>query len=235
MTRRWRDAAVYLEEKAEPHGRQRAAPAAVLRLTCGIAVVLGATIGSTPLGGATRAFTIDPAESRVLIEVGKSGALSFVAGHTHEVEGRSLRGTVEADLEAPEQSRIRLEIDASALRLTGKGDPPKDVPEVQRVMLSDQVLDVTRYRTITFQSTAVSLANRRPSALDLTVTGTLTLHGVSRTISAPVHVEIASDKLLAGGRFRLKQTDYGIKPVSVAGVVNVKDTLDIEFRIAARQ
>jgi hypothetical protein len=32
----------------------------------------------------------------------------------------------------------------------------------------------------------------------------------------------------------LKQTDYGIKPVSVGGVVSVKDAVEIDFTIVGR-
>jgi hypothetical protein len=31
----------------------------------------------------------------------------------------------------------------------------------------------------------------------------------------------------------VKQTDFGITPVSVAGVVKVKDALDVEFTLVA--
>jgi hypothetical protein len=39
----------------------------------------------------------------------------------------------------------------------------------------------------------------------------------------------------ATGRFALKQTDYGIRPVSVGGVVSVKDSVDISFTIVAAE
>ena len=37
------------------------------------------------------------------------------------------------------------------------------------------------------------------------------------------------------GKFTIKQTDFGIKPVSVGGVVKVKDELAISFTIVARE
>jgi hypothetical protein len=39
--------------------------------------------------------------------------------------------------------------------------------------------------------------------------------------------------LTATGRFSVTQSAFGIKPISVGGVVAVKDALDIEFSIAA--
>jgi hypothetical protein len=47
-------------------------------------------------------------------------------------------------------------------------------------------------------------------------------------------VKIAGAALTAVGRFTVKQTDFGIKPVSVGGVVSVKDVIAIAFEISAR-
>jgi len=44
-------------------------------------------------------------------------------------------------------------------------------------------------------------------------------------------VHINGDEVTGTGRFSLKQSDYGITPVSVAGVVSVKDALDITFTV----
>ena len=104
-----------------------------------LALCLG-LVAAAPLGTATRTFRIDPARSRASIAVGKAGAFSF-AGHTHEVAIPAVNGTVMVEPDAVEHSTVRLEIDAASLKVTGKGDPPNDVPEIQRVMLSDKVLD----------------------------------------------------------------------------------------------
>jgi len=66
------------------------------------------------------------------------------------------------------------------------------------------------------------------------VTGQLTLRNVTRSIAVPVTVRMEGNTLTATGRFPVKQTDYGIKPVSVAGLVSVKDTLNVSFTIVGR-
>ena len=198
-----------------------------------LALCLG-LMAAAPLGTAARTFRIDPARSRASIAVGKAGAFSF-AGHTHEVAIPAVAGTVMVEADAVERSTVQLEIDAARLTVTGKGDPPKDVPEIQRVMVSDKVLDVDRFPKILFQSTGVTVERRTGTTLDLNVAGTLTLHQVARPIRVPVHADIEADTLTASGRFQVKQTDHGIKPVSVGGVVNVKDALDISFTIVARE
>ena len=41
------------------------------------------------------------------------------------------------------------------------------------------------------------------------------------------------DRLTATGKFVIKQTDFGITPISVGGVVKVKNELNITFTIVA--
>jgi polyisoprenoid-binding protein YceI len=185
-------------------------------------------------GAATRPFTIDPGQSHATIDVGKGGLFSFAAGHTHEVRGPIQSGVVDLDADDPARSQVRLAIDASALKVTAKGEPPDDVPKVQEAMASDKVLDVARYPRITFQSTSVTLKGRQGAALDVIVAGRLTIRDVTRPVTAPVHADLGRDTITATGRFSVKQTNYGIKPISVAGVVTVKDELNISFTIVAR-
>ena len=66
------------------------------------------------------------------------------------------------------------------------------------------------------------------------VTGQLTLHDVTRSITVPVTVRREGNTLTATGRFPVKQTEYGMKPVSVGGVVSVKDAVNVSFTIAGR-
>src|ERR1700674_609253 len=101
-------------------------------------------------------------------------------------------------------------------------------------MSGAQVLDVQRYPKITFASTSVAVKTQTAVTLDAMVTGQLTLHNVTRSISAPVTVRREGNTLTATGRFSVKQTEYGIKPVSVGGVVSVKDAVNVIFTIGGR-
>jgi len=181
---------------------------------------------------ATSSFTIDPAESSAVVTVGKAGLFSFAAGHTHEVVS-SLKGTVELDASDPTQSSIHMEIDAGALQVSSKNEPPDDVPQVQKAMLSDKVLDVEHYPTIVFQSGHVTVTKSAGQTWELAVSGEFTLHGTTKPLTFPASAELTTDRLTAHGQFQIKQSDYGIKPVSVAGVVKVKDELGISYTVVA--
>ena len=151
----------------------------------------------------------------------------------HEVETHAIQGIVHFDPQDTVRSSVRVEIDAATLRVTGKGEPPGDVPKVQEVMLSDRVLDVRRYPTIVFQSRRVDRQSADSGALALVLTGDLTLHNVTRSLAVPLAVRVEGDTLTASGHFSIKQTDYGITPITVAGVVTVKDALEMAFTIVA--
>lgn len=201
-------------------------------------VLLVAAAGILP-GSAARAgaqvFTIDPATSRVVIHVGKSGIFSF-AGHTHEIVAPLLSGRVSYEPADPQRSSVTAEFDASALQVTGKDEPASDVPEVQRTMLGERVLDVKRFPKIVFESRRVAVTDRNGDRLSLRVTGDLTLHGVTRPATAAVDVAVARDSLTATGTLTVRQTSFGIEPVTAgAGTVRVKDALDITFSLHARQ
>jgi polyisoprenoid-binding protein YceI len=197
-------------------------------------VSMQAASGAGPSAVGAAPFEVDSTRSRAVIQVGKSGPFSFVAGHTHEVVGSKLTGVIGFDRDAPAQSTVRLEIDARTLRVTGKGDPPEDVPKVQEVMEGAKVLDVARFPSIRFESTNVTVKSQTSTALDLIVAGRVTLRDVTRAVTAPVHVVLGTGSLTADGSFSIKQSDFGITPISVAGAVAVKDALAISFTVLAR-
>lgn len=186
-----------------------------------------------PAAAAERVYAVDPAASLMSIAVGKSGLFKF-AGHTHEVVAPVAEGRVTADADSLATSTVTLVFRSSELKVTGKGEPAGDVPKVQEAMLGPKVLDAARFPAIEFRSTAVAGTSRGPGAWDVEVRGDLTLHGVTRGVVLPMRVELTPDTLLAEGTTTLKQRDFGIKPLSVAGVVNVKDELRLDFRITAR-
>lgn len=177
-------------------------------------------------------YTVDPARCSVAIHVGRSGLLKF-AGHTHEVVASRCDGEVVAVPEDLGRSSVKLSFDAASLRVSEKGEPAGDAPKVQEAMLGPKLLDAPRFPGISFVSTAVGGRLASAGVYELQITGDLTLHGVTRRISLPLRVELQGDGLTASGRLSLKQTAFGLSPISVAGVVKVKDEVGIDFEIAA--
>ena len=173
-------------------------------------------------------FRIQPGTS-VTVQVGKGGLFSF-AGHEHEVVAPATEGRIALDRGDITKSTVRLVFDATAMKVTGKGEPAEDVPEVQRVMMSDRVLDPQRYPTITFESRMIS----RASASSIRIAGDLTLHGTTKRVDVPVELRLEADRLTAQGKVNIRQSDFGIRPVTAAGgSVRVKDDVTVTFAISA--
>jgi polyisoprenoid-binding protein YceI len=185
-------------------------------------------------GPGSTVLTIDPGESRVTILVGKAGMLSF-AGHAHEVVAPAVRGRVTFDPMDWPHATVSLEFDATALRLKPKDEAVSDVPTVEKTMLGPQVLDVEHFPTIAFQSRRVSVGVGAAGSAAVMIDGDMMLHGKTRPMTVRARASIdASGTVTATGAFTLKQTDFGIVPVTAAGgTIRVKDDIDIQFVLKA--
>lgn len=171
-----------------------------------------------PAAGSTQQRPIDTARSTLTVRVYKTGLFSAFA-HDHEITARVASGDVDTSAH-----RVELQMRAEALRIRDPDASEKDRAEIQQTMLGPAVLDSGRYPEITFRSTTAA----SDGAGSWTVHGQLSLHGLSR----PVIVQVREDGGHYVGIVRLKQTDFGIKPVRLAGgAVRVKDEIRIEFDI----
>ncbi len=179
-----------------------------------------------------KAYVVDSSDSSFRIAVGRSGLFSF-AGHTHEVLASGIEGRILADTGDPARSSVTLRIPSAGLRVSGKGEPAEDVPKVQSKMEGPEVLDVARFGDVVFRSTAVE-GREAGGVWNLRVSGELALRGVTRPLTLPLRVTLSPGRIEAVGQLVLKQTDFGIKPVSVGGVVKVKNELGCDYKIVGR-
>ena len=183
---------------------------------------------------------VDIDGSRIYVFVGKTGL-----GHDHGIVGRLASGRV--ILDAP-QNAGQLVFDMQslladtpearkALGLAGETDASTR-KQTTANMLGPDVLDVARHPTATFDIESALRPQRPVKGAKPTVdlVGTFTLHGVARKVVIPAEVGAAGRVLRLIGSFRIKQTDFGIKPYKkLGGVVGVTDELVIhgDIRIAA--
>ena len=201
------------------------------RVSLSVLVAASLALAAPAARAAPRRYTLEPGASRLMIHVGKAGLFGF-AGHEHEVVAGTFRGSATFDPDRLAQSSVDLTFDAGALRVSGQGEPADDVPQVQAAMLGADCLDARRFATVRFVSTSVVAAGGvGPNGGDLSLRGELTLHGVTRPLTLRVHLDVKGDTLEATGRTTLRQTDFGITPISKAGVVKVKDEIALEWRV----
>lgn len=164
---------------------------------------------------------IDPEKSRINIYAYRSGVFSF-AGHNHLVEAPISSGSIDEG-----RKTVEVTVDTNDMQVLSPDESPKNRVEVRKTMLSDQLLDAKKFPTISFRSTAFKQLT--PATAE--VKGELSLHGTVR----PVTVTVKKVGEAYVGSTRLKPSDYGMKPVSVAGgTIKVKDEVKVEFSIATK-
>lgn len=197
--------------------RSRAFPVILLLfITTTISAVLSAQARPSP-----SSTSIDTEHSTMTVHVYRSGLFSF-AGDNHEIQAPIASGSLN---EA--ERTVELRVDVRQMRVLDPNLSADKRSQVQGKMLSPDVLDPERYPEITFRSTGVDEKNS-----NLSVRGNLTLHGETR----PINVSVTRTQSRYRGSATVKQTDFGIKPISVAGgTIKVKDEVRIDFDIVTHQ
>ncbi len=201
----------------------RAGDRAIARL---VGLALAATLAACTLPGLARGEkrAIDVAHSVMKVRVYKAGLFSAF-GHEHEIEAPIAAGELDASAEHP---LVALSVQAGKLHVVDPGASYKDRADVQKTMQGEKVLDVSRFPEIRFESTSVEAKGSGR----WTVQGKLTLHGQTR----PVQVDVTRKGRRYRGSVVLKQREFGITPVTVAGgAVRVKDEVRVEFDILAAE
>lgn len=100
------------------------------------------------------------------------------------------------------------------------------------------VMETDRYPTIRFTATEVRTPRAALAPGDevaLTVTGTMEIHGVRRTVEMPVLVRVGAERIDVRGETSLKLTDYGIRPPQVFFIVRVQDEIRVHFTLVAER
>jgi polyisoprenoid-binding protein YceI len=99
----------------------------------------------------------------------------------------------------------------------------------------EEVLEVQRFPTASYESTQITVQKLSGDLLLAHLTGELSFHGVRRSHSFDARVTLMGAMLRISGEFSLRQSDYGIRPVSIAGgALRLKDEIRFNFEIVAR-
>lgn len=203
-------------------------------LLTGLALLLATLASAEP-----RALVVDHARSHIVAVTGKAGLLRFL-GHQHAVLATEWSAELTFDPDDPARSALRLRVPVRGLRIdtaraiavAGLSSPPSadTVERLQEKMVGPGFLDAARFPEILFESQAVE----RSGEGTLRVRGSLLLRGQRRPVTTAVRLtRLDPTTYRFVGELSVKQTDHGIKPESVAGVVDVADAVSIRFDITA--
>jgi polyisoprenoid-binding protein YceI len=178
-------------------------------------------------------YVVDAKASRFTVQAFATGFLSAV-GHNPTLGIRSFSGDVHFSPEALQGSEFHFRIQTASLSVQDDVSD-KDQREIERLM-NEQVLETTQYPEIVYDAPVISITKLGDSLYSAALDGTLTLHGVTCRQPVTARIAVFGTMLRASGDFTLKQTDYRIKPISVAGgAIKLKDELKSSFEMVARE
>ena len=122
----------------------------------------------------------------------------------------------------PETSRVNVTIDTSSLNA--------DDPKLTEHLKTADFFDVAKYPTATFVSTAIKAGGDKGASH--TVTGNLTMHGVTKSVSFPATIAAAADAVNVDANFTINRRDFNI---NYAGPANnlVRDNVVLTLKIHA--
>jgi len=176
-------------------------------------------------------YRIDAAQSRFIVRAFAGGFLSAFA-HDHTIAIRDFAGHADFTYGTVEPASLEMTIKAASLEITDKVST-SDRQKIEGTM-RDEVLEIAKYPDISFKSTSVSASKTGEGQYQARISGELTLHGVTRPVAMTAQLEFGDKTLRAKGGFAIKQSNFSIKPVSVAGgTIKVKDELKFTFDIVA--
>ena len=145
-----------------------------------------------------------------------------------------ISGSVSFDPENPGTTTGKIVISAASLVVPN--------PMMKDHLQGDQWMDVAKNKEITFE--VKSVANPKTSGLTIsaTVTGSLTIKGITKEINVPVRFTYLKDKLsqrvpnmkgdllVIRSNFQIKRSDFEINPKAPQD--KVSDTIDLTLSIA---
>ena len=186
------------------------------------------------------AYRIDSEASTLHILVYRGGTLARL-GHNHVISSHDVSGRIWRD-PALENSGFAIRVpvntlivDDNAARASEGEDFPLNVAEDAKQgtkvnMLRETLLDGAHYPEISIVSLNLQGDTDAPR-----VVASMRIKDQTRPITVPVTLKLVGSDLHVKGEFEIKQTDFGITPLSVAlGALLVLDTLKIKFEWVAK-
>ena len=161
-------------------------------------------------------------------------------GHNHVISSQSVRGSIWRggplqgsgfDIAVPVNDLI---VDDGTTRAAEGENFAAPVGEdakegTKANMLRESILDGARYPEIRIRSVSV-----QGDATSPTVVAAIRIKDQTRHVILPVTLISTDSSMRVKGEFDIKQTDFGITPLSVAlGALQVVDTLTIKFELVA--
>ena len=175
--------------------------AAVLTFACAdpAANKTKATVGNAaPESGAAK-----PANAETLPITAENSKVEFVAAkvtRSHNGSFKRFSGTIDLTNNKPEDSRVSIDIEANSVET--------DEPDLTKHLQTPDFFDVAKFPQASFVSTEIKPGGTNGATH--TVTGNLTMHGVTKSVTFPATINVTPDLASVDSSFSINRKDFGI-------------------------
>ena len=183
-----------------------------------------APVSSAGVAGTWNVTSGSEAGYRVREQLANLSAESDAVGRTSDVTGS-----------------ITLESNGDGAKLTG-GTLTVDTQtiasdkQMRDNRLRSEGLQTDQYPTATFtltQPVDIPASALSGTAANVTLTGDLTLHGVTKSVQIPAQAQMVGDQIQAAGSLGFPLSDYGMTAPNVGGfILSISDQGTLEFLVA---
>ncbi len=178
-------------------------------------------------------FAIDAKASLFTVQAFASGIVAVIA-HSPKFAVRDISGDILFDATSMQNSVVNASVRLASLEIMDEVSAAER-KEIERVMF-EEVLEKSRYPTDDFRSTRVSGSKNNENMFRVSISGDLSLHGLTRSLGFDSQLVVGEDTLRAQGSFSMTQSDFAMKIASVAGgTLKLKDELKFAFFMLARK
>jgi polyisoprenoid-binding protein YceI len=154
------------------------------------------------VGEATNTSSASPVVGEKYLITSENSKIEFigakVTGH-HDGSFKKFSGTVDYAGQI-EKSRVSITIDASSLET--------DTPDLTKHLKTADFFDVAKYPEAKFESTEIKPGGEKGASH--TVTGNLTLHGVTKSVTFPATITVSPGVITVESSFAINRKDFAI-------------------------
>jgi polyisoprenoid-binding protein YceI len=182
-----------------------------------------ADVSTNPLSAPKGRYTLDPNHTIVSFCIKHMGVANY-CGRFNRVSGTAVFNGAQ-----PEKSSAKIAVEVASI------DTPSDKLDEE---LRTNFFEVGQFPTASFETTAIEVTGSNEAA----ITGTLTLHGVSKPVTLKTRFNGGQPHLIRGNytfgfsaQTTLKRADFGFPAVAWAVFVGEDVTLSIETELLADQ
>lgn len=175
-----------------------------------------APVASQPATARGQKYVITPQNSQITFVASK------VTG-SHNGQFEDFSGQIDYN-GTPEQSRVNIKIKSDSITT--------DTPDLTKHLKTADFFDVAKFPEATFVSTAIKAGGE--GGASHTVTGNLTLHGVTKSVTFPATINVTQDVATVDSTFSINRKDFGINYAGAADNA-IRDNVVMTLKIRANK